>query len=165
MALDLKRLKRDLRAQDREAVEGDARVKPSGAMAIVRKHLPDIERLKAEGATWVAIAAALARQGVSMRDGRPLTGRRLTGLIDSIRRQDAGRREAGARRLFRSDLAPGPPSARAPSSPDHPEASAARPTDAPAAVPTTPHPEHRTAEQIRREGLSDLYDLLKGKKP
>lgn len=160
MALDLKRLKRDLDAQDREAVEGDARVKPSGAMATVRKHLPDIERLKAEGVTWVAIAAALARQGVRMRDGRPLTGRRLTGLIDSIRRQDAGRREAGARRTSRADLTPGPPSAL-----DHSASPAPGPADAPAGVPTSPHPEHRTAEQIRREGLSDLYDLLKGKKP
>ncbi|WP_237480189.1 hypothetical protein [Lichenibacterium dinghuense] len=163
MALDLKRLRRDLDAQAREAAEGDSRAKPSGAMAIVRKHLTDIERLKAEGATWGALAAALSHQGVRTRDGRPLSGRNLTGLIDSIRRQDEKRRKAGARRTSRADLASAPPSGQTPSSLGHPASPPPRPADTQAGLPTPPHPEHRTAEQIRREGLSELYDLLKGK--
>lgn len=164
MPLDVKRLRRDLDAKRQSnAAEGDPRKTPSGAMAVVRAHLADIERLKAEGATWVAIAAALARQGVVLRDGRPITGRHLTGLIDSIRRQDAGRSVAKARRSRRADLAGDTtPEARQPpvSSPEP-----SRPTDPAKAVASDSSGRHRTAEQIRRDDLADLYDMLKGNKP
>ena len=161
MPLDLKRLRRDVDAKRlSDTAERDPRKKPSGAMAAVRAHLADIERLKDEGATWVAIAAALARQGVVLRDGRPITGRRLTGLIDSIRRQDAGRRVARARRSTRADLVgeatPEPPP-REPTASTQTEPAQAEASEPPAA--------HRTAEQIRRDGLADLYDMLKGTKP
>ena len=132
-------------------------------MAVVRAHLANIERLKAEGATWVAIAAALARQGVVLRDGRPITGRHLTGLIDSIRRQNAARRMAQAQRSTRADLAKAStPEERSPrkSAPEP-----ARSADPPRVEATEPRPGHRTAEQIRRDDLADLYDMLKGQKP
>ena len=150
MPLDIKRLQRDVAALGLlRATENVARGKASGAMAIVRTHLAEIERLRGEGATWTDMAAALAGQGVRRRDGTPITGRRLTGLIDSIRRQDAKRQRAMARRAFRGDL------------PESPTGS--WPPDTPAAE--APVSEHRTAEQIRRDGLAELYDLLKGKKP
>lgn len=164
MPLDLERLRRDIDAKRRaQAAEGDARAEPSGAMAVVRAHLPDIERLKAEGGTWVAIASALAQQGVKLRDGRPITGRHLTGLIDSIRRQDAGRRKAIARRAARADLTDAPPRAQRPSG--DPPSSPSQAADPPQAEPAAPFPGRRTATQIRREGLDGLYDMLKGKKP
>ncbi len=162
MPLDLKRLQRDVAALGRaRATENVARGKASGAMAIVRTLLAEIERLRGEGATWTDIAAALAGQGVRRRDGAPITGRRLTGLIDSIRRQDAKRRRAMARRASRGDLPESPPGSRPPS-----RASTLGPPprpDTPAAE--APVSEHRTAEQIRRDGLAELYDQLKGTKP
>ena len=116
MSLDLERLRRDVDALGlSRKTEDVARGKASGAMAIVRTHLAEIERLRDKGATWTDIAAALAGQGTRRRDGAPITGRRLTG-------------------------------------PDAP-------------LTEIPMSEYRTAEQIRREGLADLYDQLKGKKP
>jgi hypothetical protein len=164
MPLDLKRFRRDVdRKRLPDVTGGDPQSKPSGAMAVVRAHLGEIEQLKSEGATWVAIAAAMAEQGVRLRDGRPITGRHLTGLIDSIRRQDAGRRMATARRASRADVAsePLPP---APRQSGVPTSSAPRAAVTPEAEPAAPSPGHRTAEQIRREGLADLYDMLEGKK-
>ena len=155
MPLDFKRLRRDLRRLRRDVdakglsdtAEGDPRKKPSGTMAAVRGHLAEIERLKAEGVTWVAIAAALARQGVVLRDGRPITGRHLTGLIDSIRRQDAGRRVARARRSTRTDLVEEATPERRPR-----EHAPSRPTIPPQFEAPEPPAGH-------------LYDMLKGHKP
>ena len=157
MSLDLERLRRDIAALGiaRSAQQQGT----SGAMGVVRAHLADIERLKDEGATWVDIAEALAEQGVRRRDGGPITGRRLTGLIDSIRRQDAKRQKATARRVSRGDLVPAP-SARSRPAPQPPQ-----PSGHPPAEPTTPISRHRTAEQMRREGLAGFYDMLDGKKP
>ena len=81
----------------------------SNAMATIRENLKAIEALRREGATWDAIAAGLAAQGVSHRDGQPLTGKRLTALIDSIRRQNAQRQDRQDKRLRRPDLARAPP--------------------------------------------------------
>ena len=162
MSLDLERLRRDVAALGlSRKTEDVAHGKASGAMAIVRAHLAEIERLRGEGATWTDIAAALAGQGTRRRDGAPITGRRLTGLIDSIRRQDAKRRRTTARRASRGDLPESPTDAGVPSRPSTP-GSPLRP-DAP--LTEIPKSEYRTAEQIRRDGLADLYDQLKGKKP
>lgn len=81
----------------------------SQAMAIIRENLAAIETLRAGGATWAVIAAGFAAQGVSHRDGQPLTGKRLTALIDSIRRQDARRQARERKRALRTDLARAPP--------------------------------------------------------
>jgi hypothetical protein len=81
----------------------------SQAMAIIRENLAAIETLRAGGATWTVIAAGFAAQGVSHRDGQPLTGKRLTALIDSIRRQDARRQARERKRALRPDLARAPP--------------------------------------------------------
>lgn len=133
-------------------------------MAVVRTHLAEIEGLKDEGATWVDIAEALAEQGVRRRDGGPITGRRLTGLIVSIRRQDAKRRSATERRASRRDLTAASPTGPRPP----PGAKTPRPSSAgaePQAEADAPTRGHRTAEQIRRDGVAELDDILRGKKP
>lgn len=81
----------------------------SKAMAIIRDNMMTIEVLRGQGHTWDAIAAGFAAQGVAHRDGHPLTGKRLTSLIDSIRRQDAKRQAKRDKRLTRADLARAPP--------------------------------------------------------
>ena len=134
-------------------------------MAIVRTHLAMIEGLKAEGMTWVAIAAALTRQGVKQRNGKPLTGRRLTGLIHSIRRQEAGRQKASVRRASRADLVTEPLAMSRPRPSKTSSPVPSRSAEAPHGEAETPAEVRRSAEQIRREGLADLYDMLKGKKP
>ncbi|RYB06601.1 hypothetical protein [Lichenibacterium ramalinae] len=154
MPVDVERLRRDAAALGGSRNK-DAR--SSGAMALVRAHLAEIERLRAEGITWTDIAAALAAQGVRRRDGGPISGRRLTALIDSIRRQDAKRQKAMARRISRGDLVP------APSARSSPAPQPLRPSGHPPAEPTTPTPQHRTAEQMRRERLDGFYDMLDGK--
>ena len=162
MSLDLERLRRDIAALGiaRSAQQQGT----SGAMGVVRAHLADIERLKDEGATWVNIAEALAEQGVRRRDGGPITGRRLTGLIDSIRRQDTRRRSATERRASRRDLTVASPSDPRPP----PGATTPRPSpagDEPQAEADAPARGYPTAEQIRRDGLAELDAILKGKKP
>lgn len=104
--LDLKRLALDVRHQQ-------ARRPPagSGAMRIVRDNLAAIRGLRDQGATWDQIAAGLASQGVRQRDGKPLTGKRLTALIDSIARQDQSRAARLSRCLAQPDLARQPATA------------------------------------------------------
>ena len=134
-------------------------------MDIVRMHLAEIECLKAQGVAWTDIAGALVEQGVRRRDGGPITGRRLTGLIDSIRRQDAKRQKAATRRASRGDIAVTPPaSSRPPLGAATPQPSLVTAGEPPA-EDTAPTPGHRTAEQLRRDGLAELDDILKGKKP
>src|SRR6185503_7219393 len=83
----------------------------TGAMQIVRDHLGAIRELRQQGATWDQIAAGFANQGVHQRSGEPLTGKRLTALIDSIARQDRGRAARLTRRMARPDLAQPRPTA------------------------------------------------------
>jgi len=78
----------------------------SGAMAAVRKILPELEALHKD-ATWRAIAESLSAQGIVTRAGAVMTGKQLTALIAAIHRQDASRRAQEARRGARSDLARG----------------------------------------------------------
>ncbi len=140
------------------------RSKPSGAMAVVRAHLTEIERLKADGATWVAIAAALAQQGVKQRNGTPITDRRLTGLIASVRRQDADRERAKARRMSRVDLVVATPAARSQPLSKGSLSVPSTSVDVPQTEPTAATTGHRSAEQIRRDQLTELYDMLEGKR-
>jgi hypothetical protein len=65
------RLKRHRKATDREG--------KTGATEIVRKHFAELQRMHyQDGASWIEIAAGLAKQGVTQGDGKPITGRRLT---------------------------------------------------------------------------------------
>ena len=81
-------------------------------MAVVRDNLKEIEALNAAGKSWVAIAAALAKQGVTQGDNQPITSKRLTALIASVKRQAARKAEKHAARSQRQDLLSAP-------SPDH----------------------------------------------
>ncbi|WP_425375025.1 hypothetical protein [Methylobacterium brachiatum] len=59
-------------------------------MAIVRAHLETFEQMHRDGASWVDIAAGLAAQGVMQGTGeaaQPITARRLTALMASVRRE------------------------------------------------------------------------------
>ena len=77
----------------------------SGAMAAVRDHLPLFEKLRTQdGASWADIAAALSEIGVRQRDGTPITPRRLTALVASVRREAERRAATAERRRSRADL-------------------------------------------------------------
>jgi septal ring factor EnvC (AmiA/AmiB activator) len=111
--LDLKRLRADVDQHEKERAADPGRRRLTGAMAIVRDHLKDIEALKAAGKSWVAIAAGLAEQGVTQGDNQPITAKRLTALIASVKREAARRAEKEARRAERRDVAlPTPPPRR-----------------------------------------------------
>ena len=104
--IDLKRLKTDVAALQakRPAKLGLGGRPLTGAMACVRENLAALEAMKSVEVTWTDIATALAAQGVVQgQDGQPLTGRRLTALIASVKRQDARRAAKSAMRLKRSD--------------------------------------------------------------
>ena len=55
-------------------------------MLTVRENLGAINALRANGATWPEIAAALAAQGVVRRNGQPITADRLTAFLMLARR-------------------------------------------------------------------------------
>ena len=149
--LDLTKLTRDLdrRRRDRPEGVGPGGRPVTGAMGIVRENLAQVEALHAAGASWVDIAASLAAQGVHHGSGAPLTGRQLTGLIASVRRQARQREARAAQRLARSDL----PKAAVPRLRLSPDLAARRPTSAPLPL--------ATEEELRRASLASLDDLLK----
>lgn len=142
-------MERQRAAQSRETAAGR---RASGAMAAVRENLASLRALQTAGFTWDEIASALADRGVRRRDGQPLTGRRLTALIDSVERQARGKRRRMERRHARGDLA-------------RPTDFTPIPllTDAPSSVPRPVRIEPDTAadeEAIRRENLARIQDLL-----
>ncbi|MFH6782167.1 hypothetical protein [Methylobacterium sp. MA0201] len=149
--LDLSKLTRDLdrRRRDRPDGVGPGGRPVSGAMAVVRENLAQLEALHAAGASWVDIAASLASQGVRHGSGAPLTGRQLTALIASVRRQARKRQSRTAQRMARSDL----PKVAAPRLQLSPELAERQPTPTPLPL--------ATEEDLRREALASLNDLLK----
>ncbi len=73
-------------------------------MDIVRGNLDALQRRHDAGATWVEIAAALANQGVVQGNVAPITGKRLTALIASVRLQQAKRAAKAVLRSERGDV-------------------------------------------------------------
>jgi hypothetical protein len=104
-------------------------------MDAVRDHLDALVALQAGGLTWEAIAAGLTAQGFTTAQGQPITGRNLTGIISSVRRQAVARAARMATRAARPDR-PGP---------DRRPAEPARPTSAPS----------RLAPELRRERAAE----------
>lgn len=149
--LDLAQLTKDLkrRRQDRQTGIGPGGRPVSGAMAVVRDNLAQLEALHAAGAAWVDIAASLGTQGVRHGSGEPLTGRQLTALIASVRRQARQREARAAQRLARSDL----PKVAAPRLRLSHDLAAHRLTPALSVL--------ATEEDFRRASLASLDDLLK----
>lgn len=149
--LDLTKLSRDLdrRRRDRPDGVGPGGRAITGAMAIVRDNLAQLEALHAAGASWVDIAAGLSAQGIRRGDGEALTGRQLTALIASVRRQHQRREAKVTARRTRPDL-PAPPVRKLTLATDLAGPSSMRPPDPAAAE-----------ETLRREQLASLQDLLK----
>lgn len=103
--VNLKQLTLDIERNRKQRLQGDGRGRRvTGSMQIIRDNLAEIEGLHRSGATWVDIAAGLAAQGVMQGDGQPITSKRLTSLIASIRRQDDTRRAKATARAARPDL-------------------------------------------------------------
>ena len=148
--LDLATLSRDLdrRRRDRPGGSGPGGRAVSGAMAVVRENLTQLEALHAAGASWVDIAASLSAQGIRRGDGEALTGRQLTALIASVRRQRQRREAKAEQRQARPDL-PKPPVRKFGLASDlvMPESRSSEPA--------------RTEEDLRRDQLASLQDLLK----
>lgn len=152
--LDLIRLSRDVAClrRNRPAGIGPSGRPATGAMAIVRENLGKLEALHAAGASWVDIAAGLAAQNVLHGSGRPLTGRQLTGLIASVRRQQRRREAKATRRKARTDL-PRVSSTLTLAA----ELSAPARAPAPSTIPTE--------TDLRRERLASLGSLMKENDP
>ncbi|MGU3404092.1 hypothetical protein [Methylobacterium brachiatum] len=144
-------------------------------MAIVRAHLEALDQMHREGASWVDLAAALAAQGVMQGTGdaaQPITARRLTALMASVRRERERHAHAARTRLDRNDLgrsqrseAPEletplsvPPSPKAGATLRlTPELAPRDPVDTQAGFPS--------AEDIRRQALAEVQKLLKKDTP
>ena len=114
MPVDVRKLDEFLQATDAErtASGSSAARRASGAFAAVRENLAELERLN-ETYAWSEIAFGLAQQGVLKRDGTPLSGKALTALIASVRRQAKTRTQRSGKRQPRSDLAKNEPPGRA----------------------------------------------------
>ena len=113
--LDLRRLARDAAATpgSRRQAGAPGGRPATGLMDAVRDHLDALSALQAGGLTWDAVAAGLTAQGFTTADGQPITGRNLTGIISSVRRQAAARAAKTAARAShpdRPDPAPSPTS-------------------------------------------------------
>ena len=125
----------------------------TGAMAVVRENLARLEALHAAGASWVDIAASLAAQNVRHGSGQALTGRQLTALIASVRRQQRKRDAKLTQRAARTDL----PKAASPRLTLSSDLTASRAAPALSMLPTE--------DDLRRERLASLGSLLKEEKP
>jgi hypothetical protein len=152
MPLDPRRLARDAKTLEAERPAGAIGRETTGVTRAVRALMPAIRELREAGVRWAAIAEALARQGVVGADGQPMKANRLTAVVDRI--EQGQQRKVAKVRSRRPDLARPPPTGPTLPQPDAP----ARDQPPPAAT------EHRTAEQIARDGLSDLTAILKGNK-
>jgi hypothetical protein len=110
--LDLRRLARDAAAApgSRREMRAPGGRPATGLMEAVRINLDALVALQVGGLTWDAVAAGLTAQGFTTADGQPVTGRNLTGIISSVRRQAVAREARMAARAARSDR---PPPARA----------------------------------------------------
>ena len=110
--LDLRRLARDAAATpgSRRKAGAPGGRPATGLMDAVRDHLDALIALQAGGLTWDAVAAGLTAQGFTTAGGQPITGRNLTGIISSVRRQAAAREARTAARAARPDRPASPQS-------------------------------------------------------
>ncbi|MDX7951247.1 hypothetical protein P7D22_08660 [Lichenihabitans sp. Uapishka_5] len=76
-------------------------------MALVRENLVLFDSMRREdpGLTWADIATSLGQQGVVMRDGQPITAKRLCALISTIRKEQQEQDERAEARTRRADVA------------------------------------------------------------
>jgi hypothetical protein len=89
MKIDLNLLRADVKTRTlSRAASPIGRVK-TGATEVIRENLAELLQMRADGASWPELAAGLAAQGVIQGDNEPLTGRRLTALINNIKVRSA----------------------------------------------------------------------------
>ena len=107
MSIDSRRLTKDCEsAQAALAARGHV-LRRTGATAVIEPILPLIREFRTKKYSWVAIAAALAKQGVVQGSERkPITARRLTALISAINKRERHREDRFAGRARRRDLTP-----------------------------------------------------------
>ena len=153
MPLDPKRLARDAKALEAEKPAAAVGRETTGVTRAVRAFMPTIRELRDAGVRWGPIAEALAKQGLVRADKQPLSASRLTAVVDRIDKGERKKAERLVARGRRSDLVAGPPPVQAQKAP-------ANATPGPTAPAKS---DHRTAEQIRRDDLAELHDILKGK--
>jgi hypothetical protein len=111
MQIDSKRLTKDCAAAQAARAESCHAHRNTGATAIIEPILPLIRELRAQQFSWIAIASALAKQGVVQGgDRQPITARRLTALISAINKRERRREARLSGRAKRRDLAPLPAS-------------------------------------------------------
>lgn len=148
--LDLRRLARDAAAApgSRRETRAPGGRPATGLMEAVRANLDALVALQAGGLTWDAVAAGLTAQGFTTADGQPVTGRNLTGIISSVRRQAAARAARMAARAARLDR---PEPARALTDPS---TSAPRPSRL-APELSRDHPTLRSSREARAPTNSD----------
>ncbi len=154
MPLDPRRLARDAKTLDAKRPAGAIGRETTGVTRAVRALMPAIRELREAGVRWAAIAEALAQQGVAGPDGQPMKANRLTAVVDRIARGERGQVAKADARDRRPDLSAAPP----------PDVAPRQPHGAVGDPPSLPDTRHRTAEQIRRDDLSDLDAILKGTK-
>ena len=151
MPIDAKRLTKDCaRVQTVLAANCNAPCR-TGATAIIEPVLPLIRDLRRQKHGWVAIAAALGRQGVVQGVVRkPISARRLTALIAAIDKRERRHTERQRGRGLRQDIAQHrKPTSRLTLSDDLADM-------VPSATAS-----HDSEERIRREALESLQTLLK----
>ena len=133
MPLDVAALRKAVKRLNTAHAERPDGRRTTGATALIRAALPEIQRLReVEGFPWAVIAAALGEQGVSQgREGKPITADRLIALVRQIENQLA-RAEAGTvGRAGRADLAAPQPREVKPKPPPQTATAAGRPRLAP----------------------------------
>ncbi|GAA0273094.1 hypothetical protein LNAOJCKE_4626 [Methylorubrum aminovorans] len=148
--LDLRRLARDAAAApgSRREMRAPGGRLATGLMEAVRTNLDVLVALQAGGLTWDAVAAGLTAQGFTTADGQPVTGRNLTGIISSVRRQAAAREARMAARAARLDR---PEPARALTDPSTP----APPPSRLAPELSRDHPPRRPNREVPAQAGSD----------
>jgi hypothetical protein len=146
--IDRQRLLKDAPRLDKSLPR---RKENTGATAAVAAVLPDILSMRAAGVRWVAIAAALAKQGVVEGDDRrPISANRLTSIVHELQQRKKAIDERLQKRAHRPDLVK---SRSAPKAPLMlaPELTTSRKLEQ----------NKITEEDIRRDNLAGIQHLLK----
>lgn len=150
--IDRQRLLKDAPRLDKSLPR---RKENTGATAAVAAVLPDILAMRAAGVRWVAIAAALAKQGVVQGDDRrPISANRLTSIVHDLQQRKKAHEERVQKRADRPDLI------KSPSTPKAPLMLAAELTTS-----RTLEQNKITEEDIRRDNLAGIQHLLKPPTP
>ena len=102
----MKRLRAEVRQQKSARTNSPIGRPKTGATDVIRPHYSEFFRCTLRTTCkWTEIAAALAAQGVTQGNGKPITGRRLETLMRNIRLQNEKEAKKTAVREQRKDAA------------------------------------------------------------